>query len=305
LRNPARIPSCRFALANLKVSRVEDFVDPAIDPYFLLPDLTDDVISANLDWLAPNFIDRTTRKLDIHIQSWLIDTGEHRVLVDACGGNDKHRPFFPVFDHAKRPYLENLAGAGYAPEDIDFVFCTHLHVDHVGWNTRLESGVWVPTFPNARYLFSEAEYRHADPACRLSGELEAKDVIFNDSVLPIVEAGLSILVNGVHEVTEQLHIQPASGHSPGHCILRASSGGQTALFTGDALHHPLQIAAPHFNSFACEDAVQARETRLRILDECAEHGYLLVPAHFAPPHVGRIRKTGSTFAFMPGGVQNF
>jgi glyoxylase-like metal-dependent hydrolase (beta-lactamase superfamily II) len=299
-RSSARTPTCQFAIADLKISRIEDFVDPAIDPTFLFPDLPAEVITANLDWLAPNFIDRVTRKLDIHIQSWVIDTGRYRLLVDACGGNDKHRPFFPVFDQAKRPFLANLAGAGYAPEDIDFVFCTHLHVDHVGWNTRLDNGLWVPTFPNARYLFSETEYRHTDPAGRLSGGPKEQDVIFYDSVVPVVEAGLSILINGVHEITEQLLIQPAPGHSPGHCILLASCGMKTALFSGDVLHHPLQIAAPSVNSFACEDAIQARKTRLRILEECAEYGYLLVPAHFASPHLGRITKRGSNFSFIPG-----
>ncbi|MBN8649472.1 MAG: MBL fold metallo-hydrolase [Caulobacterales bacterium] len=288
----------KFNIGNLKVSRIEEFVEVPIDPNFLLPDLPISVIEENLDWLVPNFYNQKNHTIDIHIQSWVIETPDHIVLVDACGGNCKPRPFFPSFDMRVTPYLENLAAAGYKPEDIDFVFCTHLHIDHVGWNTRLENGVWVPTFPNAKYLWSEAEYNHANPEFRADTDKKETDEIFFDSVLPIVQAGLSQHVNGVHAITSGLYIEPAPGHSPGHCILRAKSEGETGLFTGDCMHHPLQIIAPKYNSFACEDADMAIITRVKILEECAEHGHLLIPAHFAAPHVGRVIKKGDKFNFV-------
>jgi glyoxylase-like metal-dependent hydrolase (beta-lactamase superfamily II) len=288
-----------FAIGDIAITQIEEFVDPGVPVQFLLPDLPDDVIPANLDWLAPRFLDPATMGVDITMQSWLIRTRHHTILVDTCGGNHKPREHFPVF-HQRRSsaWLDNLRAAGVSPEDIDYVFCTHLHIDHVGWNTRLENGVWVPTFPNARYLWSQAEYDHARPAG--DGADDGEHAIFVDSVLPVVEAGLAQMVGPSFDLDDQIAIETAPGHTPGHSLLRAKSGGQVGLFTGDALHHPLQIAAPDCNSFACADAHQARATRRRILGECADHGHLLVPAHFAAPHVGRITRAGDAFRFRPG-----
>jgi len=288
-----------FTIGDIAITRVEEFVDPGVPVSFLLPDLPEDVIPANLDWLAPRFLDPATMGVDIAMQSWLIRTRHHTILVDTCGGNHKPREHFPVFHQRQSgAYLDNLRAAGVSPEDIDYVFCTHLHIDHVGWNTRLDNGVWVPTFPNARYLWSQADYDHARPAP--DGAVGGEDAIFCDSVLPVVEAGLAQMVGPSFHLDDQIAIEAAPGHTPGHSLLRARSGAHTGLFTGDALHHPLQIVASDCNSFACADANQARATRRRILGECAEHGHLLVPAHFAAPHVGRITRAGDAFRFHPG-----
>ena len=288
----------RFNIGELEITRVEDFVDPHVPPKFLCPDLPDDVIANNLDWLAPNFYDEARRKIAIHMQSWVIKTKHHTILVDTCAGNHKPRPHFPVMSMRDGPYLENLREAGVAPEAVDIVMCTHLHIDHVGWNTRLENGRWVPTFPNARYLFSQKDFDAFDP--RGLPQDQRGDPIFEDSVLPVVDAGLAQMVDGKLAIDDNLVIEPSPGHSPGHQLLRASSGGVTGLFTGDIVHHPVQIAAPECNSFACADAGAARATRKRVLEECAECNHLLVPAHFAAPHFGRVVRKGTGLRFSPG-----
>lgn len=290
----------KFRIGDIEITRIEDFVDPGVPPGFLLPELSDDVIPANLDWLAPNFFDAASQTVAIVMQSWLIKTADHLILVDSCGGSHKPRPHFPVFHMRESPFLTNLAAAGYQPEDIDYVFCTHLHIDHVGWNTRLENGRWVPTFPNARYLWSEEDYRAHEPAPDVPKDTDGIEAIFFDSVLPVVEAGLADMVGPSFQLNSAIEIEAAPGHSPGHSIMRLCSGGDSALFSGDSLHHPIQIAAPQCNSFACADADQARLTRRRILEECCEHNRLLVPAHFAAPHVGRIRSERERFIFVPG-----
>ncbi|SCW38120.1 Metallo-beta-lactamase superfamily protein [Sphingobium faniae] len=176
--------------------------------------------------------------------------------------------------------------------------CTHLHADHVGWNTRLIDGRWVPTFPHARYLFSRREYEHWDPHGD-NADAYGQANVFQDSVLPCMEAGLVTFVEEGHGVDDQLTIEGAQGHTIANTIIRASSGGMTGLFTGDCMHSPLQIAYPHINSMACELPEQARATRLRILEEAADGGHLLLPAHFPPPHVCRIRRSGEAFQYLP------
>lgn len=288
-----------FRIGELEVTRVEDFIMPHVPMKSLLPEVSEPAIQSNLHWLAPRFYDAANKTAAVHIQSWLIRTAHHTILVDTCGGNFKPHSYFPEFDMRNGPYLENLRAAGANPEDINFVFCTHLHIDHVGWNTRLENGRWIPTFPNARYLFSKADYDAFDPRQRSDGKRSRRDATFEDSVLPVVEAKLALMVDGIHPIDDTLMIEPAPGHSPGHSLLRVESCGESAMFIGDIVHHPLQIAVPDYNSFACMDALLARQTRKRILEACCERNHLVVPAHFAAPHHGRVSYNGSDFAFHP------
>ena len=288
-----------FRVGGLEVSRVEDFVDHGVPIKFLLPELDDETIAQNRPWLAPRFLDVDSDTVSIHIQSWLLRTRHRTILVDTCVGNHKSR-HFPPFNQRANPYLANLKAAGVSPEDIDYVFCTHLHSDHVGWNTRLDNGRWVPTFPNAKHLFSKADFEGLDPRGKPPGAHDDANEAFLDSVLPVVEAGLAEFVEGVHEIGEGLTILPAPGHSPGHCALRVEDSGDSALFTGDSMHHPMQIAAPRLNSFACADAELARATRVKLLEECCERHRLLVPGHFAAPHRGRVSHNGQGFQFHAG-----
>jgi glyoxylase-like metal-dependent hydrolase (beta-lactamase superfamily II) len=289
-----------FRIGNLEVTRVEDFVDHGVPIKFLLPELDDETLAQNRDWLAPRFLDAATDTISVHIQSWLLRTRHHTILVDTCVGNHKSR-HFPPFNMRDNPYLANLKAAGAGPEDIDYVFCTHLHSDHVGWNTRLESGRWVPTFANAKYLFSKADFEGLDPRNKQPSAHDAANEAFFDSVLPVVEAGRAEIVVGQHVIGDGLTIIPAPGHSPGHSALRVEDSGDSAVFTGDSTHHPMQIAAPQLNSFACADADLARASRRKLLEECCEHHRLVVPGHFAAPHCGRVSPKGAGFQFQTGG----
>lgn len=287
----------KFYLGDLEILRIEEAVERDADPEFLYPALNRSTITENLGWLTPHFYNAITDRLQIHIQSWLIRTKHHTILIDTCGGNHKPRPWFPFFDQANTPYLERLKAAGCAPEDIDFVFCTHLHLDHCGWNTRLENGRWVPTFPNAQYLFSRTEYESWNvPGAERPPHYE----IFEDSVLPVIQAGLGRIVEDNFHVTDQISIEAAPGHTVGHGIIRATSQLQSGIFTGDAFHHPLQILDPALSSSFCVNPVQGEATRRRLLADCADHGHLMIPAHFGPPHVGRIKRARDGFMFHPG-----
>lgn len=176
------------------------------------------------------------------------------------------------------------------------MLCTHLHVDHVGWNTRLVDGRWVPTFPNAKYVFSLEELNFWDPAKNPHLPQEPRDV-FTDSVLPVIAANQAQVVNMRDQLSDALLIDPTPGHSPGHISLRLVSGQDEGIFTGDVMHHPIQIYRPEWNSRFCMDPQQAVATRKQLLEHCAEHKSLIFPGHFGAPHAGRIRHNGQGFLF--------
>jgi glyoxylase-like metal-dependent hydrolase (beta-lactamase superfamily II) len=180
------------------------------------------------------------------------------------------------------------------PESIDFVMCTHLHVDHVGWNTQLQDGRWVPTFPKARYLFSKAEHDHwSGPA----GKEGFNANVYEDSVLPVVAAGRADLVTGGEQIAGCLSVEPTPGHSIGHIAIKLLSGGQAAMFTGDIMHQPIQVYHPEWNSRFCEYPEQARQSRLKVLDFCADRDAMVFPAHFAGSFAGKILRQGERFSW--------
>ena len=173
------------------------------------------------------------------------------------------------------------------------MLCTHLHADHVGWNTMLRDGRWVPTFPNAKYLFSRTENEIGNPDRNPAAEADPqRNRAYRDSVLPVIEAGQAVLLDGAHAIDDTMLIEPAPGHTPGHVILKLADRGEHAVVCGDAIHHPLQVYAPHWNSGFCELPEQARITRRRVLEHCAEHKALLFPVHFGAPHVAAIEQAG-------------
>ncbi|HEV2303471.1 MAG TPA: MBL fold metallo-hydrolase [Stellaceae bacterium] len=221
----------------------------------------------------------------------VVETPARRILVDTCLGNDKENRRIPGWNNLQGPFLADLERAGYARRSIDTVLCTHLHVDHVGWNTMLESGRWVPSFPNARYLFGRVEYEH------WSAQHEREDMAFvlADSVRPVVEAGLVDLVEAEHRVCEEVSLVPTPGHTPGHVSVRISSAGEDALITGDFMHHPCQIAHPEWSSAADSDAQVARATRERMLTRLAETPILVIGTHFAGATAGYILRDGVAF----------
>ena len=275
-------------------ARIEESYEPNFDARKFFPDWDPAVEQEHGAWLVPDHYDPASGFLKLSVHSWLLKLDGKRILIDACVGNHKPRPARPKWHMMNTKYLERLAAAGARPEQIDMVMCTHLHVDHVGWNTRLENGRWVPTFPNARHVFSKEDYDHylavdADPE-----KGPANLGSFRDSVLPVVEAGLAHMVSGATTLDESLCIEPAPGHTPGTIAIHLQSRGEKALFCGDILHHALQVYRPQWNSFACADAVNARLSRRRALEHCAG-GALLMPAHFGAPFACRIDSRGDRF----------
>jgi len=285
----------RLTLGQIEVHEIVESINPAVDPYFLFPTLARDRLAAEAAWLAPRCYDPVTDTIPLTIRSWLLKTPRHRILIDTCCGNDKPRPYFPPADHLDQPYLQRLRAAGCAPEEIDFVMCTHLHIDHCGWNTRLVDGGWVPTFPNARHLFSRIEYEAWATADDGDRPLVAQRDVFEDSVLPVMAAGLADLVDSGFAPLPGLTIEAAPGHSPGHALIRVADDGTTGLFVGDALHHPIQIAAPEISTAFCTDPDEAERSRRRILADCAEHGHVMIPGHFPAPGFVRLCRSGDSF----------
>jgi glyoxylase-like metal-dependent hydrolase (beta-lactamase superfamily II) len=284
-------------IGDVRVDRIEEMCVPLFG-LDLFANLPEGVVDREMHWLAPNYFDRVAQRIIISSHSWLVRTRHHNILIDTCIGNDKTRAV-PQASGLQTPYLERLASIGLSPDDIDFVMCTHLHIDHVGWNTRLIDGRWVPTFRNAKYLCGQAEF---DYMSTLMGESDRDEerVYYNDSVLPVVEAGQMQFVGHHFEIDDSISMEHAPGHTPGHMAVRAASGGHAGLFIGDMLHSPIQILYPDVNSVFCADPSQAVATRRRYLDECAEHNHLLLPAHFGSPHIGRVRRAGDSFSFHPG-----
>ena len=256
---------------------------------FLLPQATYEEILP-IEWLQPDFADERGR-LKMSIHALVVETPGRRIIVDTCLGNDKENRRIPTWNRMQTGFLADLAAAGYARETIDTVVCTHLHVDHVGWNTMLVDGHWVPTFPKARYLMGRVEYRH----WTTQREREDMAVVLADSVAPVWAAGLVDLVETDHRICDEISLVPTPGHTPGHVSLRIASMGEEALITGDFMHHPCQIARPDWSSTADSDPAEARLTRERMLTGLADTSILVICTPFAGRTAGHIVPDGGAF----------
>jgi len=268
---------------------------------FVLPDVDMDRVRAQSDWLIPDFLD-AQNQLVMSFHSYVLRTPRHNILIDTCVGNDKERPMRQSWHRQQSGYLSALARAGLKPEQIDYVCCTHLHADHVGWNTQLLDGHWVPTFKNARYVFSDAEYRHWEHAHRLAlsmGQPAPNHGSFADSVLPVVDAGQALFVEDGHDFEAGVRLEPAPGHTPGNCVLHARSQGEHAVFSGDILHTPVQLIDLSWSSRFCHDSAQAEHTRRRLVDELVDTASVLMAAHFPSPVAGRIASADRGFCWRP------
>ena len=279
---------------SIEIQAVEEWSGLYRDPLEMYPDATPEIVARHRDWLVPEAMDAETGRMLFAFQSYLLRTGRTTILIDTCVGEDKDRPGRPDWHRKKWPWLDNLKAAGIAPEEVDFVMCTHLHVDHVGWNTKLEDGRWVPTFPNASYLFGEIEYRHWEAEYK---NLDFMREVFADSVLPIMEAGKATLIGADYEIDTGLTIEPSPGHTPGHISLNVNSGGQHAVFSGDLMHHPLQVPEPQLSSMFCSDAEQSRRTRTAFVERYADSDTVILPAHFPGRSAGRIKDHGGITRF--------
>ncbi len=264
---------------------------PALD---VLPGLTPELLAENRHWLAPKALDPSDT-LIFCFQSYVVRTPHHTILVDSCIGNDKPRPARPQWNmKTDHRFMKGLAAAGFRVEDIDFVMCTHLHVDHVGWNTRLENGRWVPTFPKARYVFSETEYKH------WAGEHAKTPVApFGDSVLPIMEAKRAELVRDDHQLGDHVRLMPTPGHTPGHVAIAFGRGRDDAVMPGDLMHSPLQARYPELSPRFDTDMAQSAKTRRSFLERYCDTSTLCCTAHFPSPSVGRIKRWDDGFRCEP------
>ena len=276
-----------YKLGELEIHRAIESEVPIFDTFTFFPDATREVVESNKDWLMPRYIDPKTIEVILCIQSYVIKTSHHTILVDTCVGNHKSRPARPRWHMQNSPFIEELASVGVRPEEVDFVLCTHLHVDHVGWNTKLLDGRWVPTFPNAKYIFSRNEFE-LWAARYEKGETVPVPLVYEDSVLPIVEAGQAIIVEDTHQIDDGMWLEPAPGHTPGHVMLNLKSGEETALMSGDVIHHPLQLIRPEWSSRACEDPHLSAVSRTKMLERVADTNTLLCPAHFGSPTMGHV-----------------
>ncbi len=252
---------------------------------FLLPQATP-------DWLQPHLTDGNgCLRLSIH--SFVVETPTRRIIVDTCLGNDKQNRLVPDWNNRQGPFLADLAEAGFPPESIDTVVCTHLHADHVGWNTMLRDGKWVPTFPQARYLLGRAEYEHWRANTTHADTRHA----LADSVTPIVDAGLADLVAAEHPICDEVGLIPTVGHTPGHVSVRIVSRGEEALITGDFMHHPCQIAHPDWDLTSDSDPAQGSRTRWEMFERLADRPVLVLITHFAGATAGRIVRDGDSYRF--------
>lgn len=280
------------AVGPIRITRITEQVGLGFTPAQLYPDWDETVLDEHGDRLVPQTFDREAGRFIASIHSWLFQIEGKTVLVDTCAGNDKERPGLPRFHQQNGPYLARLAAAGVRPEQVDYVMCTHLHADHCGWNTRLVDGRWVPTFPNARYVFSRAE---ADYWSQVGAADSLGAAVYADSVLPVIEAGMAHILASDETLLGGVHFHPTPGHSPGHLAILLKSGDSRALFTGDIMHQPVQVYRPEWNSAFCVDASAARQSRRWSLETATETGATVFTAHFAGSSAGLVSERGGLF----------
>ena len=290
----------RWEIGEVEITRVIEFEAPLLDPITLFPDADARTVASHKSWLQPRLQEPKTGLLVLAFHTFIIRTPRHVIVVDTCSGNDKHRPQKSRYHKKSWPYLENLTAAGIAIEEVDYVLCTHLHVDHVGWNTRLISGQWVPTFPNASYLFSREEWEFWQKEYE-SAEFK-EDPYQEDSIRPILEAGLTMIVENNHVIDDWVRLVPSPGHTPGHVNVHIGKTNPEAIMTGDLMHHPLQCAEPHWNSCFCVHPAQSAETRRTFLETHSGSPVLVMPAHFPTPGAGRILEAETNWRFAFDGV---
>ena len=262
-------------------------------PEAMFPAYTPEIGRPHLDALPPAVYDAATNRLVITYQTFVVRTPKHTILVDTCTGEGKGYP--APMDFPKQPWLDGFAALGLRFADIDYVFCTHLHIDHCGWNTRQVNGRWVPTFPNAKYVFHKREYA-AWEAADARGENPPGNV-WRYNCRPIVDAGQALLVDDDFTLDDTVWLTPTPGHSPCHCCVNIRSGGQRAVVTGDMMHHALQCREPDWSTVFDWDAKEAAVSRRRFLGDVAGTGTIVLPVHFPAPTAGLIEADGTRFHY--------
>jgi glyoxylase-like metal-dependent hydrolase (beta-lactamase superfamily II) len=276
-------------LGDIAVQRILEHEVPVYYPSEFFDEATAEAIEPYREWLEPKALCPRTGRMIMPVQSYLVRTRHHCILIDTCCGSHKSYAEPPEW-HQRRneAWLSNLEAAGVYPEDIDFVFCTHLHSDHCGWNTRLVDGRWVSTFPKAKYVFARDEYQ----------AMEAENsLIFTENVQPIMEARQAVLVDLDYALDDELWLEPTVGHSVGHVAIHLKSGGHHAVMCGDLIHSPLQLAEPDWSLNGDYDPAASAHTRKKFLNEHCESDTLILTAHFPSPSIGHIVPGGNAYDF--------
>jgi len=291
----------RWKIGNVTITRVIE-LEGGFRPGAMFTGLTEDRVKS-IAWIHPHYAypDGTVR---YSVHTYVLESQGRSIIVDTCIGNDKARGH-EDWNRLKLPFIERLTAAGYPPESIDVVLCTHLHLDHVGWNTRWDGQKWVPTFPNARYLFGRSEWEHWTRDAHDTGDmpefasaLAEQETVMNDSVLPIVRAGLQELVETDHRVTDEVSLFPTPGHTPGHVSVAISSGGRKATITGDLIHNPIQIADPGICANFDFDQKLALSTRRTFISNHESKDVLVLGTHFPSPNAGHIVRDKGGWRFV-------
>ena len=277
-----------WSIGKVKITKVVE-LETIGSTRFILPLASKEEIQ-KLPWLFPHFATEEGR-LKMSIHSLVVETPKRRIVVDTGLGNDKQGRGIPTWNDRNGPFLQTLTDAGFPPDSIDTVLCTHLHVDHVGWNTKLVDGKWVPTFPNARYLFGKTEYEH----WRDHSDEPYQAAVFRDSVKPIMDAGRAELIASDAQLTDEIRMIPTPGHSPGHMSLHITSDGEEGLLTGDVAHHPCQMAHLDWSSTADSDPKQSAATRRQLFSRFADRPVLVIGGHF---DAGHIKRQGEAFKYV-------
>jgi glyoxylase-like metal-dependent hydrolase (beta-lactamase superfamily II) len=285
-----------WKIGDVEITRLVEVNHWEDDITMLLPDATPATVLA-YPWLQPNFA-TPEGKMIISFQCFVMRTAEHRIMLDTCIGADRQREF-DIFTNMQTSFLDDLAHAGFEPKDIDIVLCTHLHFDHVGWNTHRVDGRWVPTFPNARYLFGRKEYEHWKMLEETNGYHDLNHMA--DAVRPVVDAGLVDLIEPDHRICPEITLRPTPGHTPGHVSIEIHSNGESAVVTGDMMHNPIQFERPTDTGRFDMDQVQAGKTRQRFVDDIANSDVFVIGSHFSDPTGGWVvrDKAGCRLAEQP------
>lgn len=277
-----------WTVGNVTITQVVELVFDGLEAF--LPDATPDAVLP-IKWLRPDFI-TPEGILRFSIHAFVVDTGTRRIIVDTCVGNDKPRAVFPDWHLLQTRFLEDLTTAGYPPETIDTVLCTHLHLDHVGWNTMRRGERWVPTFPKARYLIERTEFAYLNEEAEAEGVepwlREMNRTVMADSIRPVVEAGLVDLVDNDHRICDEVSLVPTPGHTIGHVSVQIQSGAESALITGDFVHHPCQLAHPEWSVTTDYDPRMSQSTRDRLFSRLADTSTLVLGTHWPKPTAGVI-----------------
>jgi glyoxylase-like metal-dependent hydrolase (beta-lactamase superfamily II) len=292
---PGLTPPQRWQVGRVTITKVVES-ETVVELASILPRATAESLLA-IPWLRPHFVTPDGRGI-ISVHALVVETPTKRIIVDTCNGNGKNRLPWQMITNLQTSFLLDLEAAGFPPDSFDVVLCTHLHMDHVGWNTMQSGSKWVPTFPQARYLLNETECRYWAAPAHLPEEFgwaEVQRLSFEDSVKPIFDAGLVDLVEGGHRVCEEVTLVPTPGHSPGHVSVRICSDGQEALITGDMAHHPSQLAHPDWGTNIDFDGVQAMRTRQHIFADAADRSYPIIGTHWAGVTAGRVRRCAEVF----------